>query len=584
MPSIQEQNPLLDFSMRTLAYGAFSILASKLTKAFSIKDGLMISVFNSATVTAGLQLSKPEENSFEKVLITAASLVLSTFIVTSCKTSLKNRLHLNLSHEAPLNLMFFCVFGELAKVSITVYNRQLQEPPIPSLDSLSLGLQEAIKSTPKFDQYRVSPLARVTDLTVRPANLFFGALGLPTTMPGSGTLFKFLQKPEKVRTAISSHQKTDTIQITAKGKRCFLGRSQVNLDDHFGEGIYHLSYGEIQRMMDSQRIYVSPLLPKAFYLGFKQAMDQDQMVILPAVTLKVQSNDVKYPHIQAFLKRVQVKPADFGFVDDGTMLSFEELSELTLYQIGSMIVKTEDYHCFVGDGYQIADRQVGDQDQLRLVNACGIRGFHQSHRIPGNAHHEIDRRIMKETFKATFESIGDGGYFVVPALGLGVWGGDPDVYWGAFLDAVVESKVNLEQILVNPRHQKVDQYHGQEFGFMLEQYKKDRPENQNLEKVFDLYHLEKDVVLLAKHIKANFPDAVVGLLNASDPDVTLANHTCEYVNNLSHPSTTEENYSAIGSNGLNFENHTQVRQHDKRVIAIQTQEKGHRHPNARKGS
>jgi len=568
---IQEQNALLDFSTRTLAYGAFSILASKLTQSFSIKDGLIISVINSAVVTAGTQLIKTEENSFYNTLVKGMSLAISISVITACKTSLNNRLNLNIPEIASLKgLMFFNILGEVVKVTVPlIYSRQPQEPPVPSLDSLSPALQDAITSTPQFDQYRVKPDARVTDLTIRPANLFFEALDLKTTMPGSRQLFAFTSSRGTVLDIINHrYQKTDSIQITAKGKSGSLKGNQVNLDQYFGEGVYHLSYGEIQSMMDSQRIYVSPLIPKAFYLGLKQAMDQEGMVILPAVTLKAQSIDEKYPKIKAFLAQAKAAPEDFGFVNDGMMLSFEELSELTLYQIGSMIVKTEDYHCFVGDGYQIADRQVKDKDQLRLINACGIRGFHQAHLIPGNAHHEIDRRIMTETFKATFQSIGDGGYFVVPALGLGVWGGEPDVYWGAFLDAVVESEVNLEQILVNPRHQRVGHYHGQEFGLMLERYKKDHPDNQTLKKVFDLYYQEKDEVLLAKHIKAQFPDAVVGLLNASDPDVTLGNHVGEYVNNLSHPSTTEENYSAIGSNCLNFESHTQVRRHEERVIQI----------------
>ncbi|MGE0199045.1 MAG: hypothetical protein AB7S94_09860, partial [Simkaniaceae bacterium] len=63
-----------------------------------------------------------------------------------------------------------------------------------------------------------------------------------------------------------------------------------------------------------------------------------------------------------------------------------------------------------------------------------------------------------------------------------------------------------------------------------------------------------------------FPDRVVALQNASDPDVTLGYHVGEYVNNLSHPSTTEENYSAIWSNCLNFERHTGVLNNSLRII------------------
>ncbi len=54
--------------------------------------------------------------------------------------------------------------------------------------------------------------------------------------------------------------------------------------------------------------------------------------------------------------------------------------------------------------------------------------------------------------------------------------------------------------------------------------------------------------------------------NASDPDVTLGNHVGEYVNNLDHPPTTEENYTALGTNGLCFEYLSSVRSDPNRVI------------------
>ena len=299
-------------------------------------------------------------------------------------------------------------------------------------------------------------------------------------------------------------------------------------------------------------------------------MDQDKMVILPGKDRTPQVlGGFKTGQVGKLLDEVRKDPKAYGFIDNGTMLSFEDLFGLTFYQVGSMIVKTEDYLCLVGDGYKIVSRKVGDQDQIHLINACGIRGFHHSTNVPDNEKHAVDKQIMKETFKMSMRSIGEGGYFVLPAIGLGVWGGSPEIYWGAFFEAVIECDVQLENILVSPGHQKISgtNYQGQEFATMLEEYKKKSPDNKNLSKIVNLYHRKTDVLLLAKHLKAQFPKKVVGLLNASDPDVTLGYHVGEYVNNLSHPSTTEENYAAAGTSCLNFEHHTKVLSDDSRVIA-----------------
>ena len=58
---------------------------------------------------------------------------------------------------------------------------------------------------------------------------------------------------------------------------------------------------------------------------------------------------------------------------------------------------------------------------------------------------------------------------------------------------------------------------------------------------------------LAHNLKQVNPNTIVSVVNASDPDVTLGNHVGEYTNNQPHPAaTTEENYTAIGTNGLCF--------------------------------
>lgn len=451
---------------------------------------------------------------------------------------------------------------------------------IPMIGDVATSkLHDVIESTPQFHGYSFGKdlSVKLTDLYIRPANLFFEALGLKTTMPGSGELFKFMKPLDQVRDFIETAPNEKVISITAKGKQSKVaGKGIVNLEDYLGNNTYRLSIGEIKEMLQSQKVHISPLIPKKFYLALKEAMDKDEMCILPGhdrhpVTLDDLSTSAKYPNVQACLNSASKTPCAYGFVNNGKMLSFEALSSLTIYQIGAMIVKTEDYRSFVQDGYEISERNVGDKDQIHLISACGIRGFFRSQHIKGNSNHEIDQLIMKETLKTAMHSIGDGGYFVLPAIGMGVWRGTPEVYWASFFDAVVESKVNLSKILVSPGHQttkngKYRGYQGEEFGLMLSDYQKRFPHNENLARVEDLYSKKTDVLLLAKKLKLQFPDKVVGLLNASDPDVTLGYHVGEYVNNISHPSTTEENYGAAGSLCLSFEKITRILHNTARVI------------------
>jgi len=147
-------------------------------------------------------------------------------------------------------------------------------------------------------------------------------------------------------------------------------------------------------------------------------------------------------------------------------------------------------------------------------------------------------------------------------------GGNPDIYWNAFFDAVLESEVQLENIFVNPRHGRRFGVDGNEFGIKLEQYIRAHPTSENLSKIVDFYNTQTDVLLFAKHLKKEFPDKVVGLLNASDPDVTLGYHVGKYVNNFPYVNTTEENYAAAGSSLLNFEPITGVLSDPDRIIQL----------------
>jgi hypothetical protein len=232
-----------------------------------------------------------------------------------------------------------------------------------------------------------------------------------------------------------------------------------------------------------------------------------------------------------------------------------------------MVVKTEDYRLFAdGDG-KIIKRSRGENDAFCVINACGIRAINAE-----DTPKDFNQQIMTETFKAALRAA-QSGLVIFPAVGMGVWRGDPKLYWTAFLDAVLSSSDDIEQIFVNPRHQKSKSgEHGNEFQVILDEYIRNNKDNdkatQKLRKIFNLYDSQKDVLQLAHQLKKAYPHLIISLFNASDPDVTLGFHVGQYVNNLCHTFTTEENYAAAGTSPIKFEGITRVHHSIDRLVQI----------------
>lgn len=439
-----------------------------------------------------------------------------------------------------------------------------------TLEGLSPEILEILQKTPAFKKYAIqfpasSPYqgAMLGSGSLRPANFFFSKLfegsGITTTLPRSGRLFAFEQDLSMVRNYIYSQDPNRIVNVTANG---FVGdvlmpdRSTrpCNFSDIYGDKTYQISLGEIQQMLGSQKIFLCPELPVRFYRGLKLAMLRDRIVTVPATKLK----NAPCPNIQHFLRQVQMNHRAYGF---NTYEQFQWLMEKTFYQMGALVVKSEDYRSFVDAGMKIKERRVGENDAINLINACGIR--------PGAGSDSTDDPIIiKSMFRKVFASA-QSGDLVLPAIGMGVWGGDPNLYWRCFLETVATHGTSLSHIFVNPRHQTTGSgifagAKGEEFRTLLNEYIAnchDPYALANLNKIVNLYYGNQDVKEFAENLKKNSArNHLVSLVNASDPDVTLGYHVCEYVNNPSIGQTTEENWSAGGTNGLCFEEVTNVHQ------------------------
>jgi hypothetical protein len=431
-----------------------------------------------------------------------------------------------------------------------------------------------LRKVPPFLKYRIgqgTPYAgtNLTAVTVRPANLFFEALfGLnATTLPGDGNAYLvFRQAHEQIRKYILNTDPNKVVAFTASGKKGAIQtrkparRTEIaDLGDLYGTATCRFSFGELQSTLKSQKITTCPLLPLPFYRALKTAMQQDEMFILPgsdAAPKKLQ--DLDTPSCKALFADLPNNWAKHSFKDAAAC---QRLLNMTLYQIGALVVKTEDFRILLDGNGKLRERNPGERDAIRLINACGIRGIR-------NTPPEMNKTVVRQMFEAALQAAGEG-FVVVPAVGMGVWGGDPDLYWRAFLDAVCVQTGNLERIFINPGHQETrggtyQGCNGNEFQRILDAYlasaerEGNRQAMQNLAKVENLFARKTDLLHLSHQLKVAYPDKTVSLFNASDPDVTLGYCVGEYVNNLDHAPTTEENYTALGTNGLCFETITGV--------------------------
>lgn len=449
------------------------------------------------------------------------------------------------------------------------------------VEQMNAPFASLLQQAPAFNGYKIGqgtsyPDTSLTSLSIRPANLFYRALlGRNAVTPPGGPLFAFNQPHDKIRKQIFSAKPQEIVSFSAQGVPAKIhsrarGTTEVtDLSALHGDAAYRVSYGELQSTLASQKIFVAPLLPVPFYRAFKEAMLKDGIVVLPGndrTPLKV--SQIQSKQCRALVAQAVKNFQKYGFQTKQHCL---DILDLTLYQLGALVVKSEDFRIFIDGNGKILERNSGDLDAIRLINACGIRGILSTPRT------NIDNQsIMKQTFQTALMAA-ESGFVIFPAVGMGVWRGDPDLYWRAFLTAVVHSNSAIERIFVNPNHQttlygRYQGCKGEEFRAILSEYRKlyahDSKALANLAKIIDLDDRQTDVVQLARLLKKTYPDKSVSLFNASDPDVTLGNHVGEYVNNLDHCSTTEENYTALGTNGLCFETITGVHQDPRRVISV----------------
>ncbi|MEI8328529.1 MAG: hypothetical protein WCG14_00790, partial [Chlamydiia bacterium] len=291
-----------------------------------------------------------------------------------------------------------------------------------------------VASCPEFKEYRIGQgtvfEGGVSGLSIRPANLLFSSLGVQTTMPGSCSLFSFID-PARVRRKIQSAHPDSVVEVSAVAKKCSqkgshgeVLRENAPLESLFGTNTYRISYQELQDTLGSQKVYCSAMLPKEIYQGLKQALLEDHVVTLPGGdSAPCRLRDLPGPACQAFIASL---PQSSCFIPVLTHLP--GFLDLSIYQLGAMVVKTEDYYLLTDSNGQLFPRRVGDQDVIRLINACGIRGISAT---PG----DINTQIMQSTFEAALYAA-NRGFVVFPAVGMGVWRGGPEVYWHAFLAAV----------------------------------------------------------------------------------------------------------------------------------------------------
>jgi hypothetical protein len=212
------------------------------------------------------------------------------------------------------------------------------------------------------------------------------------------------------------------ISFTAKNQTAtfynFESKKFEDVDDLsviFGDKTYNISIKELQDTLKSQKIYLSKFLPKKFYVELKKALIDDNYLVLPGNSRNPNKMTDFKPksdrNLNKLISDVRKNYEKYGFDKLNTP---DFIFDLDIYQVGSMVVKIEDYRIFLdGDG-KIMERKENQNDSIRLINACGIRSFHHNR----NRNNAINKMIMEETFKTSFIAA-ENGYIVFPAVGMG---------------------------------------------------------------------------------------------------------------------------------------------------------------------
>lgn len=502
---------------------------------------------------------------------------------------------------------------------------QIKRPSVVAPLSTKAGEESLCKNalaiTPYFNRYQIGGFEAltVTGVSKRPSDLFLEALfgGIVSEQPNSGkSLFGFVKPHKELIEKLYQHSAHTLIRFSAnnaygyaiaKGQRYNLDRGlglKGYLSDLYGEATVEFSIAEIQAVLNSQKIYTSPELPVKFYVDLVSAMrrdciQRDYHLEEHQHHFTLDGND-EQPYMLSQLKDMNIYPNTGGFLRDvETELQVDTrhksvtktaapqnsygfkfkddylfLLNSTLYQIGSMVVKSADNYLLVDGDMKLRPRKAGDNDLLKQIDLSGIRGFH-SYSTNSN------KQIMTSAFSSALLAAGTG-YITLPAVGMGVWGGDPAVYWPALLDAIVLAGNNIKEIFINPSHQtassvdpKLNLKNGEEFASLLFQYIEEQGKIGNVQgilnlaKITNLIDTNKDIYQLAYHLKKQFPNEQVSFVNASDPDVTLGGCTGMYALRCPHIPTTEENLAVITTGLLQHLNRSITYKNPSKVLQTQ---------------
>ncbi len=380
----------------------------------------------------------------------------------------------------------------------------------------------AVNGAKDFDKYRNPQEDTIVSLLQkRPIDFMLECLGLNKI--GSSPYFDFGQ--------------TSVADIQTK-LLCGISYTDRNVS-------FEVSADEMTDLLAENHVYLAPPLTIEFYIGLKRAMAaknlRQEFPSCPGGdTIKPIG---QIPTLQYFARIVKDNPAQFGLDSAAATLL---LDTLTLYQVSSMVVKSHKALLLCDEGYQIRSREAGTKDAFHILSISGIRGFASTQRMANGATHNL--QIMTSTFERALRAVGPDNPIIIPAVGMGIWGGSPEVYWQALVDAINNlSPEQCPDIFVNPDHgptrapSTYSGRKGEEFAGHF--YTQIRSELQNKVRIVP----KKDTLFMAEAIKKAMPDKQVYVVNASDPNCTLGYLIGQYGNNLRDAHTTEEGYAMVTS-------------------------------------
>ena len=209
-----------DFTMRTFTYGILgAAFSGHYLEGLHVRDGAIFSCINSGAVQLGHSIVTTDKSPYQKLLITAASLAVSTLLLNIASGTLLGRVGLQLPLKNAVQLAFVNLLGETITIAVPKICDAIQKPEFPQKESDVKTLSES--GVKYLQKHYATCKDKLEDETLAPLHARFYALDLP--IPENQTYSEFTVEI----TELPLPQTAKEVEALTKNKLSWLGVSML---------------------------------------------------------------------------------------------------------------------------------------------------------------------------------------------------------------------------------------------------------------------------------------------------------------------------------------------------------------------